>query len=72
MMLDTPTRGQIISLRESGFDVLRICERLNLTRPQEFRAVQALCDGLPRLYQRGPELTGPVKHGPNRANRVYG
>lgn len=72
MILDKPTRDQVIRLRESGWDVLAISERLGLKQPSEFRAVQDLCNSMSRRYQRGPEVHGPVKGGPNRANRVYG
>jgi len=61
MPLDDPTRSQIRSLREAGFYVSDICQRLGLTKSGERHAVQAVIDAMPRRnrYARGIEFVQP-------------
>ena len=59
--LDPPTRSQIRSLREAGYYVSEICQRLGLTKSGEMAAVHAVIDAMPHRnrYARGIESWQP-------------
>lgn len=68
--LDFQTRAQIHSLRQAGYCVNDICQRLDLHKPSERAAVEIECATLPRRFQRGIEAGGPVLQGRSMARAI--
>lgn len=68
--IDFQLRLQVRSLRQLGYCVNDICHQLGLHKASERAAVQLICDAMPRRYQRGIEVGGPVLAGRSMARAV--
>lgn len=70
--IDYQLRGQVSRLRTMGYSVNQICEQLGLHKASEWAAVQMICEDRSLLkYRKGdPGVSGPVKSGPNRSQRI--